>query len=709
MKYTNTIWFLAAGLLQMLFVNNVSAQFVVHNNGADVTVSAGCVVSIVTGDLNNDAGAIDNAGRITVDGTLTNGDILTGAGSSTGIFNVAGDWINNASFSADQSVVNLNGGNQLIGGSVISSFYNLNLLGSGIKSLDIDAHIEGLLQLNNLELATGVHTLRVLNPSSLAITENGGFVSSVGLGRLSRAMNSTDTYVFPLGSSIGTPRIRPVAITPASTSANTFGARLANVDATTEGYDVSLLASDLCHVNNQFYHLIDHLSGSDAADVTQYYEPTNDGDWSVGAHWQGTPRWEDMTNEVLGTSGGYSTITTPGWTDFTLPAFALANEIPDVSIASVAPLCEHGTAVSLSATPSGGTFSGPGVSGNTFDPTTVGGGTHTVTYIYQNLLGCENTATMQIEVADAPSVTITSSANGALELCDGETMDLAATPGYVSYEWNTSQTDQSITIDESGAYSVMVTDADGCTGTSAVAYVTVQPTPAPVATASGPLAFCEGESVTLSTAPNQGAYLWSGTGSTTPTTVVQESGTYFVTVTNQYGCEGSSNAIEVDVTPMDDAVILVNGDDLTVNPPGTNYQWFLNGDPIPGATSIDYTAIQSGNYHVEYIGPNGCPTATNLLEFTLQVGVDEYAIFDILDVYPNPGKGVLMIRGGLPIPEDVTIELTNMLGQALQPAVEIAKTNSFNQPMDISRFANGMYFIRITAAERTFTVRYIKN
>jgi hypothetical protein len=696
-------WFLLIGSI------NVNAQFVVHNNGAEVSVSSGCIVTIVTGDLDNNAGTIDNSGRITVQGNLTNGDVLTGGGGSTGIYNVSGDWENNAVFTANQSLVNLNGANQLITGSALSSFYNLNLLGSAIKTLGIDAEVQGILQLNNLELATGLNTLRVLNASSSAITENGGFVSSIGYGRLSWVMNSTDTYVFPLGSSVGIARIRPLAISPASVSANTFAARMANVDATIEGFDVGQLSSELCFVNDQFYHQIDHVSGSDAADVTQYFDAANDGNWSNGAHWQGTPQWEDMGNETAGTVGGYNTITNPGWTNFNQPAFALANALPDVSIAAVAPLCASSTPVSLQASPAGGSFSGNGVSNGMFSPALAGAGSHTVSYTYQDGNGCQNSAQIEVEVNQAPLITITSSNNGSLQLCSGQTLTLTASSGFTNYQWNNSQQTSSITVNSSGQYSVTATDGNGCQGNSVVANVTVQPSPVPVATANGPLVFCEGESITLSATAGQGSYLWDGTGSITPSTVVLESGDYFVTVTNQYGCQGVSNTVTVDVTPMDEAVILDNGNDLTVSPPGTGYQWFLNGDPIPGATGIDYTAIQSGNYHVEYIGPNGCPTSTFVLEFTLQVGVDEYSIFDVLDVYPNPGKGEFTIRGMLPTMEDVTIELTNMLGQALQPAVRINGTNDFTRPMDISRYANGVYFIRIQAGDSMVTVRYVKS
>ncbi len=698
------ITFLSIGLLSL----SASAQFVVFNNGAEVTVSQGCVVSILTGDLNNDAGSIDNSGRISVDGDLTNSDEITGGGSSTGIFNVSGDWENNDVFTADQSLVNLNGASQSITGIAVTSFYDLHLLGSDIKSMDLDAAVTGTLELNNLELATQNNIMRILNPSSLSVTVTSGFVSSTGSGRLSWDMNSTDTYVFPLGSSAGTLRIRPLALTPASSSANTFAARFANVDATSEGYDVAMIGSELCFVNDLFYYQLDQVTGSDAADITQYYNPIEDGDWATGAHWQNVPQWEEMSNEVSGTNGGYSTITNTNWSDFSEPAFALANALPDVSLASVAQLCEDGDAITLSATPAGGDYFGSGVSNGMFDPNAAGGGSHTISYAYTDVYGCTNTAEMEIEVTDAPLVTVTSSNSGALELCDGETMDLVATSGFSNYDWSPSGNNEFITVSTGGQYWVTVTDGNGCEGTSAIAYVTVQQVPEPVATPLGPTTFCEGESVTLSTATNAGSYLWDGTGSVTPTTVVAESGDYFVTVTNQYGCVGESNSINVDVIPMIVSTILVNGATLTADPPGSGYQWFINGDPIPGATGISYDAIQSGNYHVEYTAGNGCPTTTYILEYTY-TGVEENSIFTTLELYPSPGKGEFTVRGLLPSTEDVTIEVTNILGQELLPAVHINSTNEFAEPIDISSYANGVYFVRIKAADSFVTVRYIKS
>ena len=60
-----------------------------------------------------------------------------------------------------------------------------------------------------------------------------------------------------------------------------------------------------------------------------------------------------------------------------------------VSIAPVEPLCVDGAPVTLVGSPPGGTFSGPGVTGNQFNPAAAGVGTWTVSYSYTDpVSGC---------------------------------------------------------------------------------------------------------------------------------------------------------------------------------------------------------------------------------------------------------------------------------------------------------------------------------
>jgi hypothetical protein len=78
---------------------------------------------------------------------------------------------------------------------------------------------------------------------------------------------------------------------------------------------------------------------------------------------------------------------------------------PIVSMDTVADICESGTAVTLVGSPTGGTFSGMGVVGATFDPAVAGEGAKTLTYSLVGANGCIGTATSVVNVLGTPAIT----------------------------------------------------------------------------------------------------------------------------------------------------------------------------------------------------------------------------------------------------------------------------------------------------------------
>ncbi len=73
---------------------------------------------------------------------------------------------------------------------------------------------------------------------------------------------------------------------------------------------------------------------------------------------------------------------------------------PDIS------MCLNSPALLLSGgIPAGGTYSGPGVIGNIFDPTLAGTGTHLITYVYTDGNGCSEGCSFNITVLPLPVVT----------------------------------------------------------------------------------------------------------------------------------------------------------------------------------------------------------------------------------------------------------------------------------------------------------------
>lgn len=82
-------------------------------------------------------------------------------------------------------------------------------------------------------------------------------------------------------------------------------------------------------------------------------------------------------------------------------AWVTVNALPLVSFGPVTTvLCIRASSVNLSATPLGGTFSGPGVVGAAFSPTMAGLGTHQIVYSYTDAAtSCSNSATHSITVS----------------------------------------------------------------------------------------------------------------------------------------------------------------------------------------------------------------------------------------------------------------------------------------------------------------------
>jgi len=158
---------------------------------------------------------VNNSAQLTVQG-----DVLATSGATianNGTVDLTGDFTNNSGndlFGSSQGTVLLNGGSQSVGGSSVTLFNNLSLLGGPITlTQDINTGgypgMTGVLSLASSQLFLNTKKLYVLNPAPGAITRTTGYLVSetdplAGYGEVQWFIGASapGSYVIPFGNDV---------------------------------------------------------------------------------------------------------------------------------------------------------------------------------------------------------------------------------------------------------------------------------------------------------------------------------------------------------------------------------------------------------------------------------------------------------------------------------------------------------------------------
>jgi len=241
-------------------------------------------------------------------------------------------------------------------------------------------------------------------------------------------------------------------------------------------------------------------------------------------------------------------------------------------------------------------------------------GTYTVTITDAN--GCTDTSSTIISEPFILDGVITIDSNvSCFGVSDGAAT-VAGTGGTspYSYIWSTGSNLASIFGLPAGTYSVTVTDANGCTDSSAVAIT--QPAVFSAVTVLDSNVSCFGLSTGGATASGLGgttplSFLWSN-GNTNASLAGVTAGTYTVTVTDANGCFNTSSIGITEPTILAASAVtdsnascanLTDGG-ATVTPSGgtTPYTYLWTN----AATTASITGIAPGTYTVTVTDQNGC-------------------------------------------------------------------------------------------------------
>ncbi len=350
-----------------------------------------------------------------------------------------------------------------------------------------------------------------------------------------------------------------------------------------------------------------------------------------------------------------------------------------------------------------------------------------------------NVIGFHVHVNPVPVITL----SGKTSFCKGTKDTLTTSAAYTNYAWSRGDVTRQIIDSLSGTFTVTVTNAFGCVGTSASVTLTENALPAVPKITSSPASttnLCAGTSAILISSSAL-SYKWN-TGAATDSVTVSTAGSYTVTVANAAGCTATSTAKTVSyrscgIPPSPKTVsvktasaivswrkvpcavsyklqyalygsatwtnTVIAADTLytiTGLTNSTTYQWHVSTvcEVSPSVTSA-YTTTISFKTPVSFALAITAPSSAS----DVQLSNDGNTAFNAM-VYPNPAVSIAKLSL-IGTTGKVLVTVTDMSGRVLWQSADIS-SNELQIP--VNTFARGMYFIIVKDEKHNKVLKLVR-
>ena len=328
--------------------------------------------------------------------------------------------------------------------------------------------------------------------------------------------------------------------------------------------------------------------------------------------------------------------------------------------------------------------------------------------------GCISNSTLTT-ISFYPEENLLVLADGPLTICQGDNVVLTGQNGFSNYLWSNNVSGQSLTVTQSGIYSLSGTSGNGCIITSAdftivsISNFSVSISP------QGPIESCEGVVVQLVAQPGFSNYSWSNSISN-DTLIVLESGGYSVSAEDENGCVGVSGIVDVVIQSAPVANFTYAQTftteyevQFTNNTPGdNNYLWNFGGNNTSTEENPTFVFAFDNSWPVELIVSNTCGSDTISINVSvIKTGLSDIKTNQSFQISPNPGQDLIHISNKANNEKIKTIKLVDLTGKVVFKE-EVAFNEKTEIILNTKEIAAGLYYILIETQTEVISRKWMK-
>lgn len=189
------------------------------------------------------------------------------------------------------------------------------------------------------------------------------------------------------------------------------------------------------------------------------------------------------------------------------------------------------------------------------------------------------------------------------------------------------------------------------------------------------------------------------------TPLLSKTRTYYVSVVNVLGCEGSRKPVLAEIIQLD-PVQIIQSDGILLSTYSRGNQWYIDHKIIDGATDSSFVPKTSGKYRVEVL-MNGCAITSADFVFIV-TGVEPRNPVEDFTLNPNPATNKIVI--GIPDSFGVImgVDIINMLGRVVGSPDSHQVNGGKEAEVIVTDYPAGVYLVRINGKTRSMEMRFVK-